>query len=258
MPRRGTILCDTSAGPGLLVVDGQQYPFELAGIWRSDVPPRTGMVVDVELDSGGQVTLVTAVPESVLAREKADQAVAAVKERGGALAGALVTRFGRNDLIALGLLVIGWFVLTAGSFGGGLMGEIDFTFWQVLGYLNSGAESLVRRATGGGAGAGVWGVLALAAMVGPFAHHFWRDRRAHLGGALPLALMVIALIILFNQMGSVGREASEFFGADAGEMMAEARREMRSAISFGLGTWLSIPVGLYFAGTGIKRYLAGS
>ena len=63
MPRRGTILRDTSAGPGLLVVDGTQYPFDLAGIWRSDVPPRTGMVVDVELDAAGKVTLVTAVPE---------------------------------------------------------------------------------------------------------------------------------------------------------------------------------------------------
>lgn len=258
MPRRGTILRDTSAGPGLLVVNGTQYPFELAGVWRSDIPPRIGMVVDVEVDDTGQVTLVTAVPESVLAREKADQAMAAVKERGGAMAGAMVSRFGRNDLVALGLLIIGWFILTAGSFGGGLLGEMEFTFWQVLGYLNSGAESLMRRATGGGSGTGIWGIVAIAALAGPFVHHFWKDRRAHLGGALPLALMLVAIIILFNQVGSVGREAEGFFGPDAGAMMAEMRREVRSAISFGLGTYLSIPVGLYFAGSGIKRYLAGS
>lgn len=257
MPRRGTILRDTSAGPGLLIVNGTQYPFELAGVWRSDIPPRTGMVVDVEVDDTGRVTLVTAVPESVLAREKADQAMAAVKERGGAMAGAMVSRFGRNDLVAFALLVVGWFVLTAGSFGGGLLGEVEFTFWQVLGYLNSGAESLMRRATGGGSGAGLWGFFALAALAGPFVHHFWKDRRAHLGGALPLALMLLAIIILFNQVGDVGSGAEGFFGPDADAMMAEMRREMRAAISFGLGTYLSIPVGLYFAGTGIKRYLAG-
>lgn len=258
MPRRGTILRDTSAGPGLLVVDGTQYPFDLAGIWRSDIPPRAGMVVDVELDMTGQVSLVTAVPESVLAREKADQAMAAVKERGGAMAGAMLSRFGRNDLIALGLLVLGWFVLTAGSFGGGLLGKMEFTFWQVLGYLNSGAESLVRRATGGGAGAGLWGAIALVALAGPFVHHFWKDRRAHLGGALPLALMLVAIIILYNQVGSVGREAQGLFGNDAGQMMAQMRSEMRAAISFGLGTYLSIPVGLYFAGKGVRQYLRSS
>lgn len=258
MPRRGTILRDTSAGSGLLVVDGKQYPFSLEGVWRSDIPPRAGMVVDVEVDAAGQVTLVTAVPESVLAREKADQAMAAVKERGGAVAGAMVARFGRNDLIALALLVVGWFVLTAGSFGGGLLGEMTFTFWQVLGYLNSGAESLMRRAAGGGAGTGIWGILAIAALAGPFVHHFWKDRRAHLGGALPLALMLIALVILFNQVGNVGNDAEGFFGPDADAMMAEMRREVRDAISFGLGTYVSMLVGLYFAGTGIKRYLARS
>ncbi len=256
MPRRGTILRDTSAGAGLLVVEGTQYPFDLAGIWRSDIPPRAGMVVDVEIDASGQVTLVTAVPESVLAREKADQAMAAVKERGGAVASAMVTRFGRNDLVAFGLLVIGWFVLTAGTFGGGLLGEIEFTFWQVLGYLNSGTESLVRRATGGGSGTGLWGMVAIAALAGPFVHHFWKDRRAHLGGALPLALMLVAIVVLYNQVGSVGQEAQGFFGPDADAMMAEMRREVRDAISFGLGTYLSIPVGLYFAGSGIRRYLA--
>ncbi len=255
MARRGTILRDTSAGPGLLVVDGTQHAFELAGMWRSAVPPRTGMVVDVDFDAAGQVVGVSAVPESVLARERADQAMAAVKDKGGALAGAMVNRFGRNDLVAFGLLVVAWFILTAGTFGGGLLGDVKFTFWQVLGFLNAGGESLMRRMSGGGASAGLWGVLAVIALAGPFLHHLWKDRRAHLGAILPLALMLLVLVILYSKVGSAGGASSDFLGSDGQEMMDQMRQQMRAAISFGLGTYLAFPVAIYFAATGAKRFM---
>jgi len=256
MAHRGTILRDTSAGPGLLVVDGTQHPFELAGMWRSAVPPRTGMIVDVEFGDDGSVTAVSAVPESVLARERADQAMAAVKDKGGAFAGAMVSRFGRNDLIAFGLLVVAWFILTAGTFGGGMLGDVKFTFWQVLGFLNSGGESLMRRMSGGGAGAGFWGVLAIVALAGPFLHHAWKDRRARLGGLLPLALMLLVLVVLYGKVSAAGSAASDFLGPDGEEMMSQMRQQMRNAISFGLGTYLAFPVAIYFATRGVKGFLS--
>ena len=256
MARRGTILRDTSAGTGLLVVDGTQHPFELTGMWRSTVPPRTGMVVDVAFDDAGAVVGVSAVAESVLARERADQAMAAVKDRGGALAGAMVSRFGRNDLIAIGLLIVAWFILTAGTFAGGMLGDVTFTFWQVLGYLNSGGQSLMRRMNGGGAGAGFWGVLAIAALAGPFVHHLWKDRRANLAALLPLALMLLVLVVLYSKVGSAGSAAEGLLGAEGSQMMSQMRQQMRAAISFGMGTYLAFPVAIYFAGSGVKRFLA--
>lgn len=255
MTRRGKILRDTNVGPGLLVVDGTQYPFMLEGQWRSDLPPRVGMMVEVELDSAGTVAGVTAVADSVIAKEQADLAMQAVKEKGGALAGAMVSRFGGRELAALGLLVLGWFVLTVGTFGGGVVGQVDFTFWQVLGFMNSGAASIGSRAMGGSASTGIWGVIAIAALIGPFLHHFWADRRAHLAGLLPLLLMVVVLIKIYSGIGSSAGSESPLFGADGAEFARQMRQEMRNAISFGLGTYLSFGVAIYFGLGAVRRWL---
>jgi len=75
MQKRGRILRDPLSGPGLLMVEGQQYPFSLEGIWRSEAPPTTGMVVDVEFDASSQITAVSAVAESQLAKEQAEVAL---------------------------------------------------------------------------------------------------------------------------------------------------------------------------------------
>jgi hypothetical protein len=256
MTKRGKILRDTNAGPGLLIVDGTQHPFQLEQQWQSDLPPKVGMVVDVDIDPAGQVTGVRAVADGILAREQADQAMQAVREKGGAVAGAMVSRFGGRDLAALGLLLLGWFVLRVGSFGGGLMGEITFTFWQVLGYVNAGAASIGSRAMGGNASTGIWGFFALAAIVGPFVHHFWKDRRAYLLGLLPLLLMLVVLFKVYGGLGSSVGDATSLFGSDGAEMAAQMRREMRNAVTLGIGTYLSFAVAGYFALGATRRWLA--
>ena len=55
MSKRGKVLRDPHAGPGLLMVEGQQYQFLLEGVWKSDVPPTPGLVVDLEFDSQGKI-----------------------------------------------------------------------------------------------------------------------------------------------------------------------------------------------------------
>ena len=177
----------------------------------------------------------------------------AVKEKGGAMAGAMVARFGARDLIALGLLLLGWFVLKVGSFGGGMMGKIDFTFWQVLGFINQGAASIGARAMGGSTSTGIWGLFAVVALSGPFVHHSWKDRRAHLAAVLPLLLMLVVLLKVYGGMGASVPDGGEFFDAD---MASQMRQEMRNAVSFGLGTYLSFVVAGYFAFTGVIRWLA--
>jgi hypothetical protein len=256
MTRRGTILRDTNAGPGLLVVDGSQHPFLLEGAWRGTVPPKVGMVVDVTFGPAGDVATVAPVDDSQLAREQAEQAMAAIKEKGGAVAGAMVARFGGRDLVALGALLLGWFVLKVGSFEGGLLGNLSFTFWQVLGFINSGAESIGRRAMGGGTGTGLLGIVAIIALAGPFVHHFWKDRRAHLCSLLPLLLMLFALWKVYGGMGSSVGDTASMFGEEGRQMAEEMRREMRNAVSLGVGFYVAFAASIYFALTGGKRFLA--
>lgn len=255
MARRGKILRDTSSGPGLLVVEGTQYPFTLEGAWKGEVPPKVGMTVDVEIGAGGEVFAVHPVAEGVLAKEQADQAMQALKDKGGAVAGAMVARFGARDLIALAALVLGWFFLKAGSFGGGIIGKVSFTFWQVLGFLNSGAQGMLERAAGGSAGTGLWGIVAVLALAAPFAHHFWKDKKAHLGGLLPLLLMLFVLWRVNSGMGDAGGGSTSMFGEDGAQMAEEFRREMRAAVSLGLGFYVSIAAAIYFAVTSVRRWL---
>ena len=53
--KRGKVLRDASSGPGLLIVEGQQYPFSLTDLWKSDQPPKAGMVVEAEFSRDGQL-----------------------------------------------------------------------------------------------------------------------------------------------------------------------------------------------------------
>ena len=86
MKLRGKILRDpgTAPGgpPGLLIVGERQYAFALEGVWRSESPPAPGLAVYVELLDDGRVGAITAVPESQLAREQAEQALALARAKG--------------------------------------------------------------------------------------------------------------------------------------------------------------------------------
>jgi len=137
MTKRGKILRDTSAGPGLIVVDGQQYPFQLEGTWKSEIPPRPGLTAEVDFAEDGSIRAVTAVAESQLAKEQAEQAMAIAREKGSALVSSAVAKFGMPTLVATGLLIIGWFFLTTVSYNAGFVGKMDFTFWRILSFINA-------------------------------------------------------------------------------------------------------------------------
>jgi hypothetical protein len=252
MKKRGKVLRDPHSGPGLLIAEGQQHQFTLEGVWRSEIPPTPGLAVDVEFDGNGQIIAITAIPESQLAKERAEAALAVARERGGVFATSMVAKFGLPKLVAAGCLVLGWLVLTAVSVQLGPLGKLEFTFWQVLGFLNASnpLEALDSRSHGS---AGIYGFLALVALAAPFVHHFWKDKRAVLGGLLPLAFMiVIGLMVRSSLQNAMG-------GGDGamGEMARQARDEAMKAISLGLGTYVSVVTSLYFAGTSTMKYLAG-
>lgn len=60
--KRGKVLRDTSKGPGLLIIEGQQYPFSLSDLWKSDQPPKIGMIVEAEFNRDGQIVAIRTVP----------------------------------------------------------------------------------------------------------------------------------------------------------------------------------------------------
>jgi hypothetical protein len=252
MKKRGKILRDTAAGPGLIAADGQQYPFSLEGTWRSEEVPRVGMAVEMEIDDRDSVVAVTALPESQLAREQAEAAMAVARERGAALASGAVARFGVPALVAAAALVVGWTMLAAVSVAVPFGGNIHVTFWGVLGLLNSG--NFATLATGSAPSAGIYGLLAAVAIAGPFLHYFWKDRRAALAGLLPLVFMLLIALLVRNSLhGLLG-------GGGDGGMMQEfadrAREEAMKAVSIGSGVYVSLVAALYFAFVSARRYMA--
>ena len=73
MNKRGKVLRDPHAGPGLLMIEGRQYQFSLDQTWGLDVPPRPGLAVDVTFNSQGQIQLIAAVPTAQLEQAVAQQ-----------------------------------------------------------------------------------------------------------------------------------------------------------------------------------------
>lgn len=251
MTKRGKILRDPISGPGLLIVEGQQHTFGLEGVWRSEVPPKPGLPVDVEFEPGGKIASITAVPESQLAKEQTEAALKAAKEQGGKLLGQVVAKVGMPTLIGAGVLFISWMWLTAVSVHPPFGGKLEFTFWQVLGFLNANNFIEVLMSNGRSS-TGMYGLLALIALAGPFIPYFWKDKRAALGGLLPLLFMVLVGIMVGNSINNaMGGAASGPYA----EMQKQAQEEMMKAISIGMGVYLSLLVSLYFAGIALKNYL---
>src|SRR5215471_21805611 len=133
--KRGKVLRDPQMGPGLLMVEGKQYPFGMPGVWRSDVPAKAGLVVNVDFDSQGNLHRITALPEAGFGPSGPRPS----PDRGGALSQGGTVLSGRAaQFAASAALMLSWCWLTAVSIHLPSFGRSDLTFWQMLGYLNAG------------------------------------------------------------------------------------------------------------------------
>lgn len=266
MKHRGKILRDTNAGPGLLSSEGVQHPFTLETHWKSDTPPKVGMVVEVALDGAGGLAAVTPVAEAQLAREQAELAMQAAKAKGGALAAGLTARFGVPTLVAMTALVAGWFFLNtvaiqvSSEFGMGL------SLWKILGVLNAPAGLMSGLGSLGGAsgGSGIYGFLCVVALLAPLAPQVWKDKRAHLGGALPLVFMLLVALMVYVGISDGLKQAQGMAGAFGGAQAARMAdsmgnamlREAMRAISIGAGGYVALAASLYLAARGTIKFLA--
>lgn len=111
MKARGKVLREPNSGPGLLMIDGQQFRFAIEGVWRSEASPKPGLNVEVELDRNLQVTGITAIPDSPIARAQGQTVIVSVKEKEDGRAQKRIAKLGVPVVFATVLLLV-WFFLT--------------------------------------------------------------------------------------------------------------------------------------------------
>jgi hypothetical protein len=210
---RGTIVKVPDAGPGLMLVNGQQKQFTLEGIWKSPVAPAANMTVDVDLDASGSVTAVRVVDVQQLAKEQMKQLTGVAQERGKEAAemakqgiGTLAARMGGIALTTAVLLWIAWFFFPVASIDTG-GGKISYSFWNLIGVDFKNLESL---ATGGSHG--FFSLIGLIAIAVPFAVPFVRTTWSNYLNAAPLAYIVLGLIIMFGKEHSAFKEIAQNAG----------------------------------------------
>lgn len=251
MIKRGKVLRDASAGPGLLAVDGQHYQFSVEKVWRAGVPPAAGMQVEVEFADDASIVKIEQVDNPQTAKGPAAAVVKDVRETSGVMISAAIARFGLPLLIATALMMVCWLFLGAVSVQT-LFGKVSFTFWQILGFLNADSPWESVMSGRGGASAGFYGFLAIVALAGPFLPYFWKDKRAGLAGVLPLAFMIAVGIMLRSNMHAA--MGGTLDGA-LGEMQRQAQQEMMQAVSLDFGIYPALLVSLYLAAMGAKQFL---
>lgn len=263
--KKGRILRDTASGDGLVFVDGQQFPFKLEGQWRSEFAPRVNMTVDAEFDDQGQlVALRSASGAAAITSEQAAQVLGAAQESARKMASEFqqkglpviaeyAAKIGYPTLGALGAVILGWFFMPVVSINMGMVGRNSATFYQGLKLLNAeGIESLA--ALSGGGSAGFYGFLCFASLLAVLLPQVWRDRRASLGMAAPLALMLLVTVIAWFKIRSMMPEVPAEYAQMAQQMADQASAEMRKAVSIGFGLWLAVPGALYLAWQGWQKH----
>ena len=249
MAKRGRVLRDPHQGPGLLMVEGRQYPFLMDGIWRSEVPATPGLVVDVDFDSHGNLNGITAVSQSQARRYQHDPARSCSGPRSP-------DDWLRGDgflarLTASAGLLLCWLFLSAVSVHLPFSGRLDLTFWQVLGYLDAdNFRQVTDIPTSPDTGA--WGFLGLMALAGPFLPLIWKDRWAHLAGILPLSFIGLVTFKIVAAMQAT--LASRTSSADGLPTTAP----MFHTAGIDLGTYLSTCLAIYFGVSSAKQFLAAS
>jgi len=58
--KRGKVLREPGAGPGLMIIEGQQFRFSLTDLWQSAQPPKIGMIVEAEFNRDGKLVAISA------------------------------------------------------------------------------------------------------------------------------------------------------------------------------------------------------
>jgi len=237
---RASVLRAPGDSPGLLIVEGRQWPFTLDSVWKSPVAPSVNMTVNVDFDSQGNITAITAVDPQQAAREKLNQIGGAAQQHGKEAAeiarqgvGALAARMGKFTLSAAVILWVAWFFMPALTIGENLSNASkSFTFWELLG-LDPNTNVMQTSASHG-----LFGLLGLLAIAAPFGSPFIRNPKAKFLYATPLVYLVIAYFVIQSDF-------SAFFAHIFGATLTDASKWL--SFSFGYGAYLLAAASLFLA-----------
>ena len=237
MTKRGRVLRDTNIGPGLLTVDGKQYSFLLEGMWRSDVPPRPGMAVDVGFDTNGAPAEVYAVSEAQIAKKQAQKALGGALLKGESVRSNLTAHFGVPAIAAEIIMLLSFFALPNLRLEG-TFGSRPFSGWDAIG---------LNPATQMPSGAGFESVLAIACLFAPVAVPFVKQAWARWLNAAPLGFALLTFLVFASEIHSASAATNsmgEAFGGAAGRQMA---RQFGPHYNVAIGAYLGIACAIYLA-----------
>lgn len=249
MRKRGRVLRVPGETPGLLMVEGQQFRFSTEVTWSSPVVPTPGLMVDVDMDSDSQVLGIAPITDPQLSKEKAETGDSRIKNR----TIQIIRSAGYANLGAAAVLIVASCFLTNVSVQMPLVGRLDFTFWQVLGLLNTRSALQAIDLRSGKDSVGYYGCLALIALSGPFLYRVWRDRLALIGGLAPLIFLIIIWVMARSMMQNA---FAGNFGATYPDIGRDSQREMSGIISLGIGAYLSVLASLYFGIVAAQQFLS--
>jgi hypothetical protein len=238
MTKRGRVQRDTSIGDGVVAVEGKQYVFQLEGMWRSELPSRAGMLVDVTFDSVGVPLYMVAVPDSQIAKEQAEQTLAGAKRHGTAIAGGLKARYGLPVIVAEAVMLIAFFLMPNIAFGNEFAKQ-NFSGWDAIGLSVNTMSSNDH---------GLLSLIAIVFLFAPLAASFLQKPWARFLYLAPLAFVVLAFLTIFMQIQNASHAATQA----AGDLLGgAAARQVGSGISemihVDLGAYLVIVCAIYLA-----------
>jgi hypothetical protein len=267
-------------GDGLIFLDGDTYPFQLERLWRSEIAPRVNMAVNVEFGPDARIASIRAVAGARLFTDHTANALDAAQsaarkmasdfnQKGAPALQQAIGRVGRPKLIAICALALGWYAMHFLIINLGAFGKLPLTFHDVLKILNSDILSGDLRALLlaspsnplAAQAAGLYGFAAFLAVVMPLITPFLKDRRLQLADAAPLLVLGLAAAIAYSQVASAIHTAQSALGelgagsaADAQQFGQQVKQGIASAVSVGLGTYVSIISCLYLAVGGYLRF----
>jgi hypothetical protein len=245
MKKRGRVQLYTNVGDGIIAVDGVQYAFQLQGMWRSEMPPRIGMLVEVTFDAQGTPESIVEVPDSQIAKEQAEQALASAKQHGTALAGTVRSRFAIPVLAAEVILLIGFFVLPNVTIG---FVNRSLTGWDLIGL---DVNTLSTNAHG------FLSLLCLLCLFAPLAVPFLKQWWSRWLYVAPLGFTVLALITVYFQIQNAGHaareSASDLFGSAAAREMTN---QVAGMFHIGMGVFVVVICALYLASRSLKSTMS--
>lgn len=225
--KRGRILRDTGVGPGLLTVEGIQYTFQLEGMWRSEVPPRAGMAVDVVFDRTGAPATVCAVSEGQVAKEQTQPETPrmAVREESAA---APRPRLGAATIVAECLMLACFFFLPNMEMGNAWTRR-EINGWEAIG-LDPNTMMTNNH--------GLLSLLAVLCLLAPLAVPFVKQAWSRWLDAAPFGFAVIAVMTIMTEIRDIGHQASGPMGEILGNEAARAMsREVTGMFSISFGAF---------------------